>query len=172
MKTVATADEVARELLIHAAVVEAKPRAVAGQVVNTDICHLEQDPTAIGEPTRDQILQYFLLAVDGDALADQIAEADVVQRPAEGEIDPVVEHCFALHAAADPGLDQEIARPLLDQTGADATLDVVAAAVLEHDRIDAFAVKKVREHQPGGPRPDDSDLRAHGHLPVRRSPDR
>ncbi len=51
------------------------------EVMDAHIGHLEQDLTAIGEPARDQILHHFLLAVDGDPLADQIAEADVVQRP-------------------------------------------------------------------------------------------
>ena len=57
--------------------------------MDADIGRLEQDLTAIGKPPRDQILHHFLLAVDGDALTDQIAEADVVQRPAEGEITPL-----------------------------------------------------------------------------------
>ena len=74
---------------------------------------------------------------------------------------PLCEHPLALHALADAGLDQEIARPLLDQAGADAALDVVAAAVLDDDRLDAGAMQKMREHQPGRPGADDPDLGAH-----------
>ena len=99
-----------------------------------------------------------------DALADQLAEIDVVQRAAEAEIDAVVEHAFALHARADAGLDQQVARPLLDQAGADAALDIVAAAVLQDDGLDAREVQEMRQHQPGRPGADDADLRAHSAL--------
>jgi hypothetical protein len=116
--------------------------------------------SAVGEPPRDQVLHQLLLAVDGHALADQLAEIDIVQGAAEGEIDAVVEHAFTLHARADAGLDEKVARPLLDQSGADAAFDVVAAAVLQDHAIDALEVEEVREHQPGGAGADDTDLGA------------
>ena len=56
---------------------------------------------------------------------------------------------------------EEVARPLLEQAGADAALDIVAAAVLQDDGFDAREVQEMRQHQPGRPGPDDSDLRAH-----------
>src|SRR5262249_12865982 len=93
-------------------------------------------------------------------------EIDVMQGAAEGEIDAVVEHAFALHALAHPGLDQEIACPLLDETGADAVFDIVAAAVLQHDRLDARQMQQMRQHQPGGPRPHDADLYAHARCSL------
>ncbi len=55
----------------------------------------------------------------------------------EAEIIAVVEHGLALHAVADAGFGQHVGRPLLDQAGADALLDIVAAAVLDDDRVDA-----------------------------------
>ena len=81
--------------------------------------------------------------------------------PPKREIDPVVEHAFALHALADAGVDQEVGRPLLEQAGADAALDIVAAAVLQDDGFDAGEVQEMRQHQPGRARADDADLRAH-----------
>ena len=38
-----------------------------------DVLDLEQDLPAVGEALRDQVLHHLLLAVDGDALADQLA---------------------------------------------------------------------------------------------------
>src|SRR5262249_57958778 len=64
------------------------------------------------------------------------------------------------------GLDQEVARPLLNQTGADAALDIIAAAVFQDDAVHALEVEKMRQHQPGGPGTDDPDLRAHLVLPI------
>ena len=45
-----------------------------------------------------------------------------------------------------------------------ALLDVLAAPVLEDDRVDALEVEQVRERQPGRAGADDPDLRAHQPL--------
>src|SRR5216684_4671343 len=169
VEAVAAADEVAGELLVPAAVPETDLRRVACEIVYADVDRLEQDRSAVGQPPRDQVLYHLLLAVDGHALPDQLAEIDVVQGAAEGEIDPVVKHGFALHALADAGLGEEVARPLLDQAGADAALDIVAAAALQDHRLDALEVQEMGEHQPGRSSADDTDLRAHGALPRYRS---
>ena len=47
---------------------------------------------------------------------------------------------------------------LLKDAGADAFLDVLAAAIFDDYGIDAFEVEKVRENQARGARADDSDL--------------
>ena len=88
-----------------------------------------------------------------------------MQRATKAEVNAVVRHALALHTLADPGLDQKITRPLLDEAGADAVLDVIAAAVFENDGFDAREMQEVREHQSGGPCPDDADLRAHRRRP-------
>ena len=112
---------------------------VAVEVVHADVVDLERIAHAVGEQPRDQVLHHLLLAVDGDALADQLAEVDVMRLAAEAEMDAVVEHGLALQALADAGVDQQVGDPLLEQAGADAVLDIVAAAVLEDDRLDARA---------------------------------
>ncbi len=59
-----------------------------------------------------------------------------------------------------PVAAQQVDRALLEHAGADALLDVVAAAVLEHDRLDARALRSRRASvEPGRPRADDPDLR-------------
>src|SRR5262249_49160803 len=161
VKAVATADEVAGELRLLTVVPEANFRRAAAKVVDAHVARLEQNLAAVGEPPRDQVLHHLLLAVDGHALADELAEIDVVQGAAEGKIDAVVEHALALHARADARFHQEVARPLLDQAGADAALDIVAAAVFQDDAVHALEMEEMRQHQPGGPGADDTDLRAH-----------
>ncbi len=44
------------------------------------------------QPLRDQILHHLLLAVDGDALADQLLEIDAVQLAVDADIDAPVQH--------------------------------------------------------------------------------
>ena len=164
VKAVAAADEVAGELLVLAVVPEPDFRCLAGEVVNADVARLEQDLATIRKAPVDQILHHLLLAVDGHALADELAEIDVVQGAAEAEIDAIVEHSLALHARAHADFNQQVARPLLDQSGADAALDIVAAAVLQHDGLDARQMQEMRQHQPGRSCPDDTDLRPHSAL--------
>ena len=62
--------------------------------------------------------------------------------------------------APTPARFEEVHRALLEHARAHAMLDVVAVAALEDDGIDARAVQEVRQHEPGGPRADDADLRA------------
>src|SRR5262249_42145872 len=156
----APADEIAGELDIPPLVPEANFWCAAGKIVDAHVARLEQYCSAVGEALFNQILYHLLLAVNGHALADEIAEIDVMQGAAEREIDAVVEHAFALHAIADAGFDKEITRPLLDQPGADAALDVAAAAILQDHALHPRAVEQMREHQPGGPGAHNTDLRA------------
>src|SRR5262249_20431854 len=162
-KAVAPADEVAVDLLGDAGVAEADARPLAGEIVDADVLDLEQDLDAVGKKARHQVLHHLLLAVDGNALADQVAEIDVVQRAVEIEEDAAVEHALAPHAVADAELDQQVGHPLLEQPRPDPVLDVVAVAVLDDDRIDSGAAEQQREHEPGRTRAHDPDLGAHFH---------
>ena len=86
--------------------------------------------------------------------------------PPKPKSDAVVEHALALHARADAGLDQQVARPLLDQAGADAALDIVAAAVLQDDRT--RCPRDAEDATASAPpvRADDADLRPHSALAL------
>ena len=143
MKAVAAGDEIAGELVLPPAWPKPDLWRLAAEIMDAHIAHLEQYLSAVSKPPRDESFT-LLLAIDGDPLSHQLAKIDVMQRAAEGEIHAIVKHAFALHARAHPGLDQEIARPLLDQAGADAALDIVAAAILQDDGFDAGKMQEVR----------------------------
>ena len=49
-----------------------------------------------------------------------------------------------LHTFADARRDEEVARPLLDDAGADALLDMPARARLKDDGLDALEMQKMR----------------------------
>jgi hypothetical protein len=72
-----------------------------------------------------------------------------------------MDEAFALQALADAGLDEQLDRPVLEHAGADALLDVLAAAILEHHRLDSLEMEQVPEQQAGRARADNSHLRAH-----------
>jgi hypothetical protein len=93
--------------------------------------------------------------------ACQVAQRDAVALAPELELDAVVDDALALHPSADACVPQQVDRALLEHARADPALDVVAAAVLEHDRLDALAREQLGQRQPGGPGSDDADLRAH-----------
>src|SRR5262249_3930254 len=96
VKAVAAADEVAGKLSVRAVVAEANFRRAAAKIVHAHVARLEQNLPAVGEPPLDQVLHHLLLAVDGHALADELAEIDVVQVAADGKIDADAEHAVAL----------------------------------------------------------------------------
>ena len=81
--------------------------------------------------------------------------------PGELELDAVVDDPLALHPLPHARLDEQVGCALLEHARADAVLDVLAAAVLEHDRLDALALEQPGEHQAGGAGADDADLRPH-----------
>ena len=105
-----------------------------------------------------------------DAAVRQLAERDAVPLARELQRDAVVHDALAAHPLADAGGVQQVDGALLQHAGADAGLDVLAAASLEHHRLDAGQVQQLREHEPGRAGADDRDLRAHG--AVRRHGER
>ena len=80
---------------------------------------------------------------------------------AELEVDPVMDDALAVEPRPDAGVAQQLDRALFEHAGANAALDVLAVAVLEHDRFDAGDLEQPGEHEPRRPGADDPDLRPH-----------
>ena len=168
VEAVAAGDEVAFDLLRPALMREADLRPLRRQLMHADAVDLEQQRPAVDQSLRHQILHHLLLAVDGDEFADQRLEFDAVQFAIDADIDAAVALTLALHARADADIDQKFGGPMLDQPGADAVLDVIAAAVLDDDGFDALQMQQPRQHQAGRPGSDNSDLSSHSTLPAAR----
>src|SRR4051812_29787515 len=162
VEAVAAGDDVALERLRLALVCERDARRVAVDALEAEVGDLEADVAARLEAAGDEVLDDLLLAVDGDRPpAGQPAQVDPVALAVEAQLDAVMDEPLACQAVAEPGLGQELDGALLEDAGADAVLDVLAAAGLEDDGVDALEVQEVRQHQPGGPGTDDSDLCPH-----------
>ena len=134
-------------------------RRVAVEVVHRDVVRLEQQRQPGLEPRGDQILDHLRLPVDDDRpAAGELAHRHVVPLGLELEMDAVVDDALAVEALGDSAAVEQVDGALLQHAGADARLDVVAAPVLEHDRLDTGAVQQLRERQSGRACADDRDL--------------
>ena len=119
----------------------------------------------------DHVFHDLVLAIDGDApAAGQARKVDAVPGAGKADLDAVVDEALALEPLAQPGLDQDIDAALLEHAGADATFDIVAAAILHDDGIDAGPLQQMGQQQPGRSRADDADLRALGPRPRHQEP--
>ena len=167
VEAVAAGDHVALELAPLAIVGEADPRPLGLELVHADVVDLEEQRQPALQPRGDQVLDDLRLSVDHDrAPAGELAERDPVALAVELELDPVVDDAFALQPVGDARLRQQLDGALLEDARPDPVLDVVAAAVLEHDRLDPRALEQPRERQPRRAGADDSHLRAgRGHPP-------
>ena len=168
MEAVAAGDHVALELMRFALVAEVDAGPVGLQLVHGNVLDLEQERLARLEPRADQVLDDLRLPVDDDRLAGQRREVDPMALAVELQLDAPVDDPLALHTHADAGVAEEVGGALLQHPRANAMLDVLAAPVLEDDRVDALEVEQVRERQAGRAGADDPDLRAH-QSPVRRA---
>src|SRR6185436_9758829 len=101
---------------------------------------LEQDLPAGAQARRDQVLDHFLLAVDGDASsAGEVTQRDAVAPSLEAQLDAVVDHALAEESLTDAAAGEQVDRAMLQHSGAHAVLDVSAAVTFENDGLDPAA---------------------------------
>jgi hypothetical protein len=130
--------------------------------VQRDFGCFEQDGAIGGKAGGDQILDDFVLGVDGDALArGEIAEINAMAAAVEAELDAAVFEALAAQAFADAEFVHELDSVVLEEAGADALFNVLAGVEFEDDGFYAEALEKQREEEAGGSGTDDGDLSAH-----------
>jgi hypothetical protein len=84
-----------------------------------------------------------------------------VAAPVEAQLDAVVDDALAVQALGHAHRAQQVDGALLEHACPDALLDILAAAGLEDDRVDALPMQQVRKRQTRRPSADDRYLRAH-----------
>ena len=88
---------------------------------------------------------------DGDALAaGEFGEINVMSAAGESQVDAVVDEAFAFESFADTRLDHHVHSSLLEDTGADALFDILAAAIFDYDGFNSLEVEQVREDKTRG----------------------
>ncbi len=131
--------------------------------MDADIGRFEKQ-RLLGLPAgRDQVLDHFVLPVDRDRPASrQGRHVDAVTDTFETQVDALVPHALPIQPVPDACGVHQIHGPLLEHASAHAFDDVLLPAVLDDERLDPCVVKEMSEHQAGGTRAHDSDLRASG----------
>ncbi|MNI58739.1 hypothetical protein D3C73_1138640 [compost metagenome] len=76
----------------------------------------------------------------------------------ESQFDSVVSVAFAQHPVRDAGINQQVHSAMLEDSGADRFLDILATTDLHHHGFDALLSQQVGEHQAGGASAHDGDL--------------
>jgi hypothetical protein len=93
----------------------------------------------------------------------------------EAQLDSVVHHTFAFHPFAHSRFREQVNRTLFQNAGAHPFLNILPAAIFDHDRFNSLQVEKVGEHEASRSRAYDSDLgtrwNAHLHTPTSQSED-
>jgi hypothetical protein len=72
----------------------------------------------------------------------------------------MVDHTFALHPLAHSGVCEQVNGALFQNARADAFLNMLPAAIFDHDRFNSLQMEKVGKHQASWSRAYDSDLGA------------
>ena len=66
-------------------------------------------------------------------------------RAREAQHDALVYEALPLHALPDAAIREQVDRALLEHSGADGGLDLLAGARLEYHRVDTLEVQQVRK---------------------------
>ncbi len=108
-----------------------------------DAAYFEQQRALCRQPCRHQILDHFMLGIDGNGLAGQLSQVDAVTGAIEGQLYTVMQCALAAHALAYTSLGQDIHRALLQHAGADGAFYIRARARFEDDRFYASKMQQV-----------------------------
>ncbi len=129
--------------------------------MNTHVFHLKQNLTTRGQTGVGEVLDDFVLGIDGDSFSSrQILKIDAMAVSLEAQLDSVVDHAFAFQSVADSGFDEEVDRALLQNAGADTFLNIATTAIFNHHGFDSLQMQEMGKHQAGRSGAHDSDLGA------------
>lgn len=158
VKAVTPGDEIAADFAVDIVVGESDSRLFGFHILHADIRYFEKEWPSCGATRGNQILDDFVLAIDGNPAARQRRHIDAAAPPVHVEIDSVMEHRFALKPGADAALHHEIDCRLLQNTGANTLNHVILRLVLDDDGIDTRQMEQVSQHQAGRTRAHNADL--------------
>ena len=141
---------------------EPKHRAGRVEIADRHVLGLEVERARDRRPRFDQVVNDFVLPVDRDGLAaGQVSEINVMATPLKADVEPVMSEACASEPRPDTHRVEQIHRALLEYARPHAIDHVLAAAILDDDRIDAVEMQQVSKQQPCRTCTDDSDLRSH-----------
>jgi len=159
MEAVAPSNEIASQFVGYAILSKSDFRLGAIEIMHADVFDLEQDLSASGDAGIGQIFDDLVLGIDGDSFSTgEVFEIDAMTVAMEAQLDSIVNQAFTLHPLAHSHFHEQINRALLQDAGTDALLNVLAATVLDHDRVNSLQMEKVGKDETGWSGTYDSDL--------------
>ena len=164
MKAIAARNEIGVDAGGFAVVRKRDPRLVGRGIVQRDVAHAKQELTAGRLACLHQVLDDFMLGVDGNGLARQLAQVDAMTLPIEGQVEAVMQCAFGTHALAHAAVVEDVHRALFEHAGANGRLDVLPGTTLQDDRFDTLQMKQVGKQQACRAGADNRDLGTHGCL--------
>ena len=94
---------------------------------------------------------------------------DTVATALESQLHAVMHQALPAETFADASGTKQVYRSLLEDSGPDTLLRMLARAVLHDDAVDAFQVEQMREQQPSRPGAHDAHARGHDSLDINPS---
>src|SRR5262249_44410953 len=150
VKAVAAGDEVAGDLLHVAADAVGYARTVAEDVVHADVAGGVDGLCASDRAAVHEVAGDLGLSVDHHRLAGELLERDSMADTVDANLHARVHETVAVHAAANAGFVEKIARDLLDDARADAAQHIFGGLPFQDDVVDAAPVQQLAEEQAGG----------------------
>ena len=163
MEAVATDDVVAidADSLAFVPIREIRPRGV--DVVRLHVLGIVNHDSAEAVAAVVQVARELGLPVDDHRIAvGQPLQVHALPDAVVGDVEALVDLPLAVHPLGDLRLAHQRREPVLQHARANASEHVVAAVLLQYDRVDAAQVEELRQQEARGAAPDDSHLGLHG----------
>src|SRR5262245_8453939 len=125
MKPIATADEIASNLVNFIVLGKLYLRPLRIQIVHAHVGDFKQQRSASAQACRNKIFDHFVLPVNGDAPARQCRHVNATPVPKDVEVDSVMKETLALKPVPHAAPDQEVNCGLLQNPGANALDHIV-----------------------------------------------
>ena len=169
MEAVAADDVVAVDPVLLAVHAVGEKRLVGGDVVRRHVLGIVNDDPAHPVARLVEVLGQLGLAVNDNRGSGQTLQVDAMAAPFVGDVETLVDFALGVHPVGDLRLAHQVGEAVFQNAGAHPGEHVFTAVPLEHDRLDALKMQKLRQHQSRRTAPDNPYLRAHFRAPEFRS---
>jgi hypothetical protein len=140
VEAVAAGNEIALQLFGESVRAEMNRGRCALQMMYADFLCFKNNRAVPSQPGRDQIFDYFMLRVDGDALAaGQFAKIDVVSSSVKSQLDSAMLEALPLQPFTHAEFMHQVNGALFKHAGADSFLDVRAGMHFQDDGFNPSA---------------------------------
>ncbi len=157
VESIAPGNEITVDLMAFAFVpiVDLRLRIV---IINAHGLRFKMDGCLITKARGDQILDDFLLRINGDGFANQILKINAMALSIEAKFDPLMLQALSLQALAHSGTRENVHRALLQHAGTHTSFHVFARVSFQNYGFNTLKVQEVSQRQTRRSGADDPDL--------------